>query len=128
MPIIPNAAEVLRIVKLRLGFKDETNDALIDSYITEIGWRIMHYCNINEIPNDLTHVWASMVMDALRVEQSTIPEIEDSMPDGLNTKIGDTSVSSASSSGEVTPLNKSVIDSIVLNYKADLIRYRRVRW
>lgn len=124
-----NPTEVLKIVKLRLKITVDTSDALIDSYISEIGWRIMHYCNISEIPKDLTHVWASMVMDALRVEQSNVPEIAETLPDSLNTKIGDTSVSEAASSGkEVTALSKSIIDSVVLNYKADLIRYRRLRW
>lgn len=122
--------EVLGIVKIRLGLTDEL-DTLINSYIREIGRRIRHFCNISNIPDDLTDVWASMVMDAVRVELPNVEEITDSIgDDGGTVKIGDTSVGGGgSSSGEgMTTLNKSVIDEVVLNYKVDLIHYRRLRW
>nr|WP_150959355.1 DNA-packaging protein [Aneurinibacillus sp. XH2] len=121
--------EVLKIVKLRLNLSDDL-DTLINSYIREIGRRIRHFCNITKIPDDLTDVWASMVMDAVRVELPNVEEISDSIGDDAGTvKIGDTSVGGgSSSSGGMTTLKKTVIDEVVLNYKVDLIHYRRLRW
>src|SRR5690625_1680056 len=97
--------KVMQIVKTRLGF-DDTKDDLINSYIEEIGERIKHYCNIRAIPKALNHTWASMVIDALRVEQSSLDEIEE--VSGENIKIGDTSVSPAAVQG-VIATSKSVI-------------------
>ncbi|MGK5512047.1 phage head-tail connector protein [Brevibacillus formosus] len=122
--------EVLKIVKLRLQIVDATQDALITSYITEIGWRIKHYCNISTIPDDLIYVWASMTIDAVRVDLPNVDEIADSVGGGgANVKVGDTSVSGGSGSGGgLSNTAKSAIDQVVFNYKMDLHRYRRLRW
>lgn len=121
--------EVLEIVKLRLQLEDNKLDTLISSYINEIGRRIMHYCNIRAIPDGLIYVWASMVMDAVRVEQTAIDEIADSTGGGVSTKIGDTSTAPANgSSNDTTNTSKTVIDQVVLNYRVDLNHYRRMRW
>lgn len=118
---------VLNIIKPRLQLIDDSHDALLISYIREIGWRILHFCNITEIPHDLSDVWASMVMDAARVELPNVEEINESAGGADNIKIGDTSVSPASSSG-LSNTAKSVIDTIVFNYRYDLVRYRKLRW
>ena len=119
------AREVLATVKLRLGL-DDSHDALIDSYVQEIGQRILHYTNLTEIPAALEHTWVSMVIDALRIEQPNLPGIAETSG-GESIKIGDTSVSPASGSG-LTNASKSVIDRVVLNYRVDLNRYRKLRW
>ncbi|MNW43794.1 hypothetical protein D3C74_210050 [compost metagenome] len=123
-----NPTEVLTIVKLRLQITDETLDTLIDSYIREIGRRIQHFCNIEEIPDMLTDTWVSMVMDAVRVELPNVEEFGESAGGADNVKIGDTSVSPASTSSGLSNTAKTVIDQVVLNYRIDLVRYRRVRW
>lgn len=114
--------EVLEIIKLRTEIDDK--DALIESYIEEIGRRILHYCQRRDIPKALHWVWASMVIDALRVEQPEDFGVDDGV---MSVKIGDTTVGPATSD-EVTILNKSVIEELVLNYKADLHRYRKLSW
>lgn len=121
-------AKVLGNVKLRLMLTDGTQDTLITSYITEIGFRIKHYCNISSIPNDLIYVWTSMTVDAVRVDLPNVDEIADSVGGGSNVKVGDTSTASGGSGGELSNTAKSVIDSVVFNYKVDLHRYRRLRW
>lgn len=121
--------EVLEIVKLRLQLEDDKLDALISSYIKEVGRRILHYCNIRSIPDALIYVWASMVMDAVRVELSAIDEIADSTDGGISLKIGDTSTApSSGSNNDATSTSKKVIDEVVLNYRVDLNHYRRMRW
>lgn len=118
--------DVWDIVKLRLGLNNDQRD-LVDSYIYEIGLRIKHFCNINEIPDDLKYTWAAMVIDALRIEQPNMDGIEATTGDGGTVKVGDTSVSSASGT-KLTNASKSVIDQVVLNYQVDLIHYRKLRW
>jgi hypothetical protein len=122
--------QVLQIVKLRLGLADDKNDALVTSYIAEIGRRIRHYCNITAIPDDLLYVWASMVVDAVRVDLPNVDEIADSVGGGgTNIKVGDTSVSGGSGSGGgLANTAKSVIDKVVFDYRLDLHRYRRLVW
>lgn len=118
--------EVLDIIVARLGDKyDVSQNALIETYIKEIGRRILHYCQRSDIPEGLNWVWASMVMDALQVEQPD--QFGGGDADGMTVKIGDTSVGPAKVSG-VTTTSKKSIDDIVLNYKADLHRFRKLRW
>lgn len=123
-------AKVLQTVKLRLGLTDTTQDALVNSYITEIGWRIKHYCSILTIPDDLIYVWASMTLDAVRVDLPNVDEIADSVGGGgANVKVGDTSVSGGGgSSGGLSNTAKAAIDDVVFNYRIDLHRYRKMRW
>jgi|GEM_PF-870721 len=119
-------SNVSTIVKLRLGLTNEW-DALVDSYVQEIGRRILHYTNLSEIPAELEHTWASMTIDALRVEQPQLPGIAETSGTGEEISIGDTSSRPAQGSG-LTNTSKSAIDAVVLNYRVDLSRYRRMRW
>lgn len=125
---IADPVGVRETVKARFRIDGDSLDTLVDSYVRELGRRIRHYCNITDIPEDLSDVWVSMVMDALRIEQPDVPGIAENVPNAVNIKIGDTSTAPAGRSGETTSTNKSVIDEIVLNYKADLNHYRRLRW
>jgi len=120
------AEDVLRTVLLRMDLK-ETSKALVMSYVDEMGNRIKHYCNITAVPQQLEGVWASMVMDALRVEQASRDEIADTITDNESVKIGDISVGPARGS-EVSSSSKGIINSLVLNYSKDLNHYRRHRW
>ena len=119
-------ANVLALVKLRLGLPDEW-DVLVSSYVQEIGRRILHYTNLTEIPAELEHTWASMTIDAIRIEQPKLPGVEETSGAGEEITIGDTSSRPAQASG-LTNTAKSVIDQVVLNYRVDLNRYRKLRW
>ncbi|MFB4326405.1 DNA-packaging protein [Priestia sp. BR_2] len=123
------ASDVWGIVKDRLGLADNSLQPLITTYISEIEWRIKHYCNINTLPNALLFVWASMVIDAVRVELPNIDEIDDSVGgQASNVKVGDTSVGGGGSGGGLTNTSKAVIDQVVFDYRADLHHYRRITW
>lgn len=118
--------DIWPVVKLRLDLDDGQKD-LVETYIDEIGRRILHYCNLSEIPAGLKMTWSSMVIDALRIEQPNMDGIEETASGGESIKIGDTSVSPASGS-VLTNASKSVIDQVVLNYRVDLNRFRKLRW
>ena len=121
------SAEIWPIVKLRLQLADDKLQPLIESYIEEIGNRILHYCNVPSVPHGLKLVWASMVIDAVRVDLPNVDEIAQTVADGGNVKIGDTSVSTGQGAG-ITNVSKSSIDTVVFNYRVDLNRYRKLRW
>lgn len=124
-----SASDVWPIVKTRLGLIDDNLQPLIDTYIAEIEFRIKHYCNISQLPDDLLFVWASMVIDAVRVDLPNVGEIDDTVGgQGSNIKVGDTSVSGGGSGGGLTNTSKAVIDQVVFDYRADLHHYRRMRW
>lgn len=122
------STDVWNIAKLRLGLQDDNLRPLIETYIEEIGNRILHYCQIRTIPTALKITWASMVIDAVRVDLPNIDEINDTVGGGQSVKIGDTSVSPASASTGVSNTSKKSIDTVVLNYQVDLNRYRKLRW
>lgn len=122
-----DASVIWPIVKLRLGLADDSLEPIVETYIEEIENRILHYCNINNIPEGLKFVWASMVIDVLRVEQPHVSGIEETIGVGEKIQIGDTSVSSEKGPG-LNNMSKSVIDKIVVNYRIDLDRYRKLRW
>jgi len=121
-------ADIWPIVKGRLGLTSDEHKEMIGTYIDEIGYRIKHYCNISAIPDGLKFVWASMTMDVVRIELPNVEEIADSVGDEGNVKIGDTQVGNGAIRGGVTNTSKSVLDDVVLNYRVDLNRYRRLRW
>lgn len=122
-------ADVWPIIKARLRLDDDALKPLVDTYIAEIERRIKHYCNIRTLPDDLLHVWASMVVDAVRVDLPNVDEIDDTVGgQGSNVKVGDTSVSGGGSGDALSNTAKSVIDKVVFDYRADLHHYRRMAW
>lgn len=123
-----NAEDIWPIVKLRLGLVDESLKPLIETYIEEIGNRILHYCSIKDVPEGLKFVWVSMVIDLIRLDLPNIDEISDTVGGGEKISIGDTSVSPAGASSGNSNLAKSVVDKVVTNYHIDLNRYRKLRW
>lgn len=126
MAISPS--DVVALVKTRLHLAGDAQDLLIQSYVAEIEQRILHYCNVDEVPAGLKWTWASMTIDALRVEQTTVEEIDETADRGESVKLGDTSVSPAGGSAGTTNMNKAAIEAVVLNYRIDLNRYRKLRW
>lgn len=119
--------EVLTTVKTRLQITGDNLDVLLSSYVQEIGQRILNYCNLAEVPLELELTWASMTIDAVRIEQPSIPEVANTNGGAVEIQIGDTSVRPSGDSG-LTNTSKSVIDKVVLNYRIDLNRYRKLRW
>lgn len=124
------SANIWPIIKLRLGLPDNTLQPLIETYIHEIERRIMHYCAISKVPEALKFVWVSMAIDAVRIDLPNIREIANTVSGGaLSVSVGDTSVSGGGASGgDVSNTSKAAIDQVVLNYRSDLNRHRKLRW
>lgn len=119
--------DIWPVVKRRLKLLDDSLQETAMEYIEETENRILHYCGISAVPDGLKFTWASMTVDLLRVELSSVDEIAETSDVGETIKIGDTSVSPAGGKS-VTNMSKSVIDEVVLNYKIDLNRYRKLKW
>lgn len=122
------SADIWPIVKARLCLVNDDHKEIIGTYIDEIGYRIKHYCNIRAIPEGLKFTWASMTMDAVRIELVNVDEIAESVGDEGTVKIGDTQIGFSAARGGVSNTSKSAIDTVVLNYRVDLNRYRRLGW
>lgn len=123
---------ILREVKLRLGLDvlDTTHDYLIGTYVDEVGLRIMNYCNISVIPDELSYTWVAMVASALSTEQMNVlnPPTESS-EEGFELKIGDTSIKpTGSSSGSLSSPTVEVIKGVLRDYEGELIAFRKLRW
>lgn len=120
-------SKVLDIVKIRLDLTDGTKDDVIQTYIDEIGNRIKHYCNISTIPADLNYIWASMVVYLVHYVQGSYDGDVGGAPSSI--KEGDTQTTFNQVNKIISPaVSNSIIDGIIMNYKADLHRYRRMRW
>lgn len=123
------AADIWPIIKGRLSLQDDALQSIISTYIDEIEQRILHYCGIRAVPNGLKFTWASMAIDAIRIDLPNVAEISDTVGGAESVKVGDTQVSPArGSGGDVSNTSKSAIDKVVLNYRIDLNRYRKLRW
>ena len=117
----------------------EITEAQRQLAIEEIGQEIRIYCNREDVPVDLRFVWANMAADLLRYEQeeNRAPDEESGEAD-LAGKVsaiseGDTSVSFGNKSvaeadrerqlGE----RRTMLDALILNYREQLQRHRKVR-
>lgn len=119
-------AKVLAIAKARLKFVDE-EDELVMTYIEEVGNRIKHYCNIKEIPEELKYVWASIVQHLYFHLQQAYDGKKEGVVSSI--KVGDTQIGLNQDNKIINPgISYKMIDEIILNFKADLNRYRKIRW
>lgn len=124
-----NSTDIWVVVKLRLRLPNEDLQPLVSSYIEEIEQRIMHYCGISSVPDGLKFTWASMAIDAVRIDLPNVEEISDTVGGAESVKVGDTQSTPARGiGGDISNTSKSSIDQVVLNYKIDLNRYRKLRW
>lgn len=136
---------VTDIVKVKLG-ADTPSEPLLKITVDEIEQTILNYCNINEIPKELTYTFANMVVDLFRYEDEFIKattvsvegEEEEAEPD-VNTgninsiRVGDTTITFGSGS-DTSTYNKNLrshqanLDTVVLDYESQLKKFRRLVW
>jgi hypothetical protein len=136
---------VTDIVKVKLG-ADTPSEPLLKITVDEIEQTILNYCNINEIPKELTYTFANMVVDLFRYEDEFIKattvsvegEEEEAEPD-VNTgninsiRVGDTTITFGSGS-DTSIYHKNLrshqanLDTVVLDYESQLKKFRRLVW
>ncbi|MGX4583361.1 phage head-tail connector protein [Paenibacillus chitinolyticus] len=118
------------LVKKRLGITDNLHDELIEMYTDEVGQRILHYINRQDVPDGLKHTWAAITAGALTKEQSAIIFPQAQPVEAYEVKLGDTSVKPIKAPESPPQIRPTVvaIDSELLGYKADLNAYRKLRW
>ena len=133
-------AEILSIVKIKIGNQLEIADSYLASLIDEMGQEIKNYCNIKKIPDELKYVWADLVTEyALRFSPEAIAaaksgDSENSGGDTINSvSLGGISVSlgSSNSSSMINDANKRTtvgLTNFIKNYKNRLQPFRRIRW
>ena len=134
---------VKQIVQTKLGV-DSPSDALLDINIDEIEQAILNYCNIDVVPKQLMYTFANMVCDIntydSQVVKDNTPATEETSRDieipasGINSvRVGNTTVTFGSGS-DTSIRNRALrsheadLDSLILNYKAQLNKFRRMVW
>ena len=128
--------QVIEIIKAKDLYNDLSPD-LISISIDEVEQVVLNYCMIPVVPDALRFTVANMTLDLLKYQlevskpatQMDIGDIDISDVSGV--KVGDTSVDIGESRRDnvrKSRLNshKSNLDDIVMNYRSQLNRFRRL--
>lgn len=122
---------------VRAKIKDEAiTEPDIQLAAMEVEEVIKNYCNIDEVPEALKYTWANMATDLAKYNYQVNNDSDDVLADidasdVSNIKIGDTQIALQGGSSERARLLKSHrpnLDQIVMNYKEQLNRFRRMVW
>ena len=110
----------LERLKALLGIQPEETgkDAVLAFVLDAVQEPILNYCNLDELQEGLIHTAYRMAVDLYRYEhpgEAAAPVMVKSISEG------DTSTSF----GDASEILK---DSILKNYRAQLNRYRKLRW
>ncbi|SDX89668.1 phage head-tail connector protein [Tepidimicrobium xylanilyticum] len=110
---------MLEKLKLLLGIKDDSKDAILEFTIERVEDTIKNYCNIEEIPEELNTTVLSMAMELCRLENFGNVE---GKKDIKSIQVGDTTTTFET--------NKSIdiSNELLKDYKAQLAPYRKIRW
>lgn len=109
---------------------------IIEQIVEQMGYKILLYCNRNDIPGSLIAAWASMCIDFIRRNFADNSDLfgEGALSfDAIKTiSEGDTSVSmgiSASVSDVAGGgLSDDLYDTLIGDYRKELHHYRKMRW
>ncbi|CZR82948.1 Phage gp6-like head-tail connector protein [Clostridioides difficile] len=112
--------EVERLKKL-LGFsrEDDSKDTVLEFILEDVEETVKNYCNVSVIPKELNSTILRMAIDMYKNESLGSEDIALGSISSISE--GDTSVSYRSSESEFK-------ESLLKDYKAQLNRYRKIRW
>ena len=113
--------EKLERLKLILGIEGSDQDALLSFLLQSTERKILNYCNINELPAELEDVLIEITSDAYRARQR---EMDEGKVAQVN--IGDTTIQYSESNFNL--MTGAGGTDFLKNYKAQLSRYRKLRW
>ena len=127
--------ELVKIIKQKHKKVTFTDDDILAG-LQEVEQAIKNYCSIPEVPVALRYTWCNMTIDLLlyNYETNTTPNdvLEAFDPSDVSTiKIGDTSISLGdkyrnNARSRILQSHNSNLDDIIMNYKAQLNRFRRL--
>ena len=127
----------------RLFGDDAFDDADINDVVEEAELGILNYCNLRSVPRELLGVWANLAIDVYRWERSLAETLSGESGEAKEPKLasivtgiteGDASLSLAvdASSDRVRTSSahdaSAGVDGVVLNYRDQLNRFRRIVW
>ena len=123
---------VLQILQTR--FDSNTKQETIELAIEEVEYVVKNYCNIDTIPEALKFTLANMTEDLIRyriasdTSQQGSGSIDNSQIHSL--KIGDTTVTLGDGNSASRDLKSHTpdVDTVIMNYKAQLQKFRRMVW
>lgn len=127
---------LLEIVVLKLHNKvDELTCRLA---IEEVEQEVKNYCRIDKVPEELRFTVANMAIDLIRYELEAVGEDTDvtqeiSIADVASVKMGDTTInlgggSENTGADRARNSHKANLDDVVMNYRSQLNRFRRMVW
>lgn len=115
--------DVLEIVKAKVPSDQLPSDTLLNMHVAEVRQAILTFCNRTDIPAELVFVHANMVVDLITSEnRRTNP---DGQTEVTSIKEGDTEVRYGNSK---VSASESSTEQVLNNYKAQLLRFRKLRW
>lgn len=125
--------DIFEITKQKV--KDiDVSDTEIKMALDEVEWVILNYCNICNVPYALMYTWANMSADLIRFQFATSGGQTENFNNVSSVKVGDTVVnyepldSGFDNTTKALASHLPMLDSIVLNYKSQLQKFRKVRW
>ena len=133
--------EALAILKRKVRTADGIDDCDYQLAVEEAEQAILSYCNIDTVPLALKFTLANMAADVLKftlattiseVENSseTIPDVDVSQISSIT--IGDVKLDLGGNKSNETYVATRAhtldLDSLTMNYKAQLNKYRRMTW
>lgn len=103
--------------------------------IGEVEQSIKNYCNIDEVPEALNYIWANMALDLVNYNFESNNQAGDTIAtdpsDVSSIKVGDTQIQLGGGTGSranVLRSHKPNLDQIVMNYREQLNKFRRMVW
>lgn len=104
---------------LGISIDDSSKDTILEFIIEDVEETIKNYCNLNEVPVELSNTVIRMAIDLYRNEN--LGNEEASLGSISSISEGDTTVTYRSAATEFK-------DSLLKNYEKQLRRYRKLVW
>lgn len=121
---------IFEIVQAKL-----TGSGIVEPFISlainEAEQYIKNYCAIDSIPNALLYTWANIAVDLANYQKTASAPQSVSIDSVGSIHIGDTNVSlGGNKKAEAIAMagHRANLDTIAMDYKAELNRFRRMWW
>lgn len=107
----------LSVIKERLGITGDDYDHLLTGYMAEVHARMLAFCHLHTLPEELFYPLCAMTADLFRKNH---PEADETAGQISELKVGDAEVQ-LKNSGDT-------FEEMAGDYLGDLIRFRRLPW